>query len=73
MDRRQSQSWILLVVLALFIVLAAIFRDSLGLLIFLALAAAALAQLLRVALGKARPASAKQLAQALRDAFWGIG
>ena len=73
MDSRQSQSWILLVVLALFIVLAAIFRDSLGLLIFLALAAAALAQLLRVALGKARPASAKQLAQALRDAFWGIG
>ena len=72
MGSRQSQCWILLAALALLLVLAAVFRESLGLVVFLALAAALLVQLLRVAVGKARPASAKQLARALRDAFWGI-
>ena len=72
MGSRQSQCWILLVALALLLVLAAVFRESLGLVVFLALAAAVLVQLLRVAVGNARPASAKQLACAIRDAFWGI-
>ena len=73
MEGRRKKLWLLLLALVGFIALAVVFRESLGLVVFFLLAAATLVQLVRVALGKARPATAKQLGRALRDAFWGIG
>ena len=60
--------------LAVFWLAAAwVFRDGLGLVIFLVLAIAVIIQLLRVVfLGSSRR-SLKALWKALGDAFWGIG
>jgi hypothetical protein len=48
-------------------------RDGVGIFVFLAFGAAALAQLGRVAFGSGNRTTLKQLWSAFKDAFWGIG
>ncbi len=52
---------------------AYIFRDSLGLIIFLVLGLITLIQLLRVVVLGGRRKTLKDLWSAFKDAFWGIG
>ena len=50
-----------------------LFRDGIGIVVFLALVVATLIQLVRVALGSGKSKTLGQLWAALKDAFWGIG
>ena len=59
--------------LAAFAVAAFVFRDGLGLLVFVGLVLALLVQLLRVAFLRGRSETLKKLWDAVKDAFWGIG
>jgi len=52
---------------------AYIFRDSLGLVVFLVLGLATLIQLLRVVVIGGKRKTLKDLWSAFKDAFWGIG
>lgn len=51
---------------------AYVFRDSLGLAIFLVLGVATLIQLVRVAVVGGKRKKLRELWSALKDAFWGI-
>ena len=59
--------------LAVFAVAAFVFRDGLGLLVFVGLVLALLVQLFRVAFLRGRSEMLKKLWDAVKDAFWGIG
>jgi hypothetical protein len=59
--------------LAVFAVAAFVFRDGLGLLVFVGLVLALLVQLFRVAFLRGRSETLKKLWDAVKDAFWGIG
>ncbi|MGY0653031.1 hypothetical protein ACW7GZ_14470 [Luteimonas sp. A537] len=61
------------ILLAAFVGGAVVFRDSLGLVIFLLLGLAVLAQIIRVALSNGDGRTLGTLWRALKDAFWGIG
>jgi hypothetical protein len=50
-----------------------IFRDGIGLVVFLLVGLAALVQLVRVIAGFGSSKSLKDLWSAFKDAFWGIG
>ena len=50
-----------------------LFRDGIGMVVFLALGFAIFVQLIRVALGSGKGKTLKQLWGAFKDAFWGIG
>ena len=50
-----------------------LFRDGIGIVVFLALGLAAFVQLIRVALGSGNGKTLKQLWGAFKDAFWGLG
>jgi hypothetical protein len=60
-------------ILAVFAAAAFVFRDGLGLLVFVGLILALLVQLLRVAFLRGRSETLKKLWDAVKDAFWGIG
>ncbi len=66
-----------IVVLVCLVVAAAgslfLFRDGIGIVVFLALGLATFVQLIRVALGSGKDKTLKQLWGAFKDAFWGIG
>ena len=59
--------------LAVFAVAAFVFRDGLGLLVFVGLVLALLVQLFRVAFLRGRSETLKKLWDAVKAAFWGIG
>jgi hypothetical protein len=59
--------------LAISALAAFVFRDGLGLLVFLGLALALLLQLFRVAFLRGSSETLKKLWRAVRDAFWGLG
>ncbi|HBM63101.1 MAG TPA: hypothetical protein DD418_04330 [Pseudomonas sp.] len=59
--------------LAVFAVAAFVFRDGLGLLVFVGLILALLMQFIRVAFLRGRSETLKKLRVAVKDAFWGIG
>ena len=63
----------LLVLLVAFAAGTYVFRDGVGLVIFLVLGIAVLVQLIRVAIGNAGGKTLKTLWKAFLDAFWGIG
>ena len=50
-----------------------LFRDSIGIFVFLALGVATFFQLIRVAIGSGKSKTLKQLWGAFKDAFWGLG
>lgn len=50
-----------------------IFRESLGLIVFLGLAVATVAQLVRMMFFRGRALTLRKLWEAVKDAFWGIG
>jgi len=50
-----------------------LFRDGIGIVVFLALGAATVVQLVRVALGSGNGKTLRRLWDAFKDAFWGIG
>ena len=50
-----------------------IFRDGIGLVVFLLVGLAALVQLVRVVAGSGSSKTLKDLWSAFKDAFWGIG
>ncbi|MCY1381738.1 hypothetical protein D9M69_696860 [compost metagenome] len=52
---------------------AFLFRDALGLLVFLGLVIALLVQLVRFAFLRGRRETLRKLLDAIKDAFWGIG
>lgn len=65
-----------LAVLGLLAALAAatfLLREALGLLVFAALVVALLVQCIRLAFSRGRSKTLKQLWDAVKDAFWGIG
>ena len=62
-----------LAVLAGFVIAAFVFRESLGLWIFLAVGLAVLIQLFRVLFLRGDSGLLKKLWDALKDGFWGIG
>lgn len=65
-----------LALLGLLVALAAaafLFKDALGLLVFLGLVVALLVQLIRFALLRGRKETLQKLWDAVKDAFWGIG
>ena len=59
--------------LAVFAVASFVFRDGLGLLLFVGLALALLVQFFRVAFLRGRSETLKKLWGTVKDAFWGIG
>ncbi len=63
----------LVAVLAGFAIAAFVFRESLGILIFLAVGLATIVQLVRVVFLRGETGTLKKLWDALKDAFWGMG
>jgi hypothetical protein len=61
------------VLVVIWLVAAYIFRDSLGLVVFLILGVATLMQLIRVAMLGGKRKTLKELWSAFKDAFWGVG
>jgi hypothetical protein len=59
--------------LAALAVAAFLFRDALGLLVFVGLIVALLVQLIRFAFFRGRSETLKKLWDGVKDAFWGIG
>ena len=63
----------LVAVLAGFAIASFVFRDSLGILIFLAVGLATIVQLVRVVFLRGETGTHKKLWDAFKDAFWGMG
>ena len=64
---------VVLGLLAAFAIVAFVFRDGLGLLVFAGLVLALLVQTFRVAFLRGRSETFKKLWDAVKNAFWGIG
>ena len=67
------QLTVLILLLAAFAAGTYVFRDGVGLVVFLVLGIATLVQLVRVATGNASSGTLAKLWAAFKDAFWGIG
>lgn len=70
----RTLQWLVLAGLAIAAIGALlVFRDDIGLLVFVVLGAIVLVQLVRFALGSGSSRTLKRLWDAFKDAFWGIG
>ncbi|WP_332937426.1 hypothetical protein [Lysobacter sp. CCNWLW3] len=73
MSGQAKQLAVLLSLFVAFLIGSVIFRDSIGLVVFLLIGVAVLVQTVRVALRVGSGKSLRTLWAAFKDAFWGIG